>query len=105
VLEPYLHGDLTFHEARKKLIRSSPYVWAAAYLDNVQVHHGMLDTLGRYAQTEDLSLLLGQHGDDTEFHLYEYAYHGIDGDDVDNHYYETYDEATERWLKLTGGYD
>lgn len=98
VLEPYLHGDLTFNEARKKLIRSSPLAWAG-YMENVQVHHGMLDTLARPAQTEAWIYLLGQHKGTTEFRLYEDAYHLIEWYHTDEEWDEFYVDSTGEWLQ------
>ena len=98
VLEPYLHGDLTFNEARKKLIRSSPLVWPG-YMENVQVHHGVQDTLGRYTQTEAWKDIFEQVEYAYEFHLYPLANHTIGNNDYDPEWGENYKAATEGWLK------
>ncbi len=97
VLEPYLHGDMTYPEAYKRLLRSSPWVWAGL-LDNVQVHHGVDDKLGRVAQTWALWDLLGQDPGNTELRIYPTANHLIEGTDSDMYYNETYDYATAIWL-------
>jgi len=100
VLEPYLHGDLTFIEARKKLYRSSPWVWGEWYMENVQIHHGVDDTLGRVAQTEAWQGIFYQGENGNEFRIYDKANHTIEGTDEDNYYYyESYDDATADWLQ------
>jgi len=106
VLEPYLHGDLTFNEARKRLIRSSPRFFTD-YLDHVRVHHGMLDTMARPAQTMVLESILGHWPEElpfTEFHLYENWGHGIGlGALSDKGGY--YGDHIQDWLNEIGGYD
>jgi hypothetical protein len=106
VLEPYLQGDLSFNEARKRLIRSSPLYFAES-LGYVQVHHGELDLLARHEQTEELANLLGFELGDTEFLLYDDQYHGIALEAKNSwpdYYTEEYQTWTADWLDLIGDY-
>ena len=104
VLEPYLHGDLSFNEARKRLIRSSPRFFTD-YLDHVRVHHGELDTMARPAQTMALEAVIGgEEHPNNEFHFYWDQYHGIalDAWSSEEGYYG---DHIQNWYNEIGGYD
>jgi dipeptidyl aminopeptidase/acylaminoacyl peptidase len=84
VLEPYLHGEITFTGARKLLVRSSPYHFAEDYLDHFQVHHGDQDQLARVAHTANLYNIFDYVEDLYQIFLYNSEDHSIS--DVDNSY-------------------
>ena len=103
VLEPYLHGEFAdLDEARKRMFGASPLHFAEDYLDNVRVHHGMLDQEARPAQTLVLEAAIG--GEPNEFHFYWNQYHGIalDAWSSEEGYYGDHIQA---WLNEIGGYD
>jgi hypothetical protein len=107
VLEPYLQGEegVTFDEARKRLIRSSPRIFAE-YLGYFQVHHGLDDLLARPAHTQILKDIFGFEANETEILFYEGQYHMI-GKDAWSKLPPTskqYKTWTAHWLNLTGGY-
>jgi len=90
VLEPYMHdggfpGETHLEvltEARKRLVRSSPY-WFAGSLNNLEVNHGGLDEACRVAHTQALKDELGDWLQDfpyTVFLIYDDEYHGISPD-------------------------
>jgi hypothetical protein len=93
VLEPYLHGEITFTGARKLLVRSSPYHFAEDYLDHIQVHHGWIDQLARVAHSLSLYSLYGGYGVNKEVLIYSEQDHSISDDENDipgspTYYYE-----------------
>ena len=102
VLKPYLEGTLTFADARKRLVGASPKYFAADYLYNVQVNHGLLDEACRVAQTTGLlDVLYPQLDDYLEYRIYWQAGHQIDLTDTSDYhnYNQTYEYATQRWLQ------
>ncbi|MGB2929583.1 MAG: hypothetical protein WBB70_11790, partial [Desulfobacterales bacterium] len=92
-------------DARKRLIRSSPYYFAGA-LGNVQVHHGGRDLLARPAQTQAIKDIFGFVPNVTEILFYPTQPHSIDkyawsSTPPDS---QQYKDWTAHWLNLTGGY-
>jgi len=103
VLEPYLTGEMTAHEALVRMIRSSP-VHFAEYLDDVQFHHGELDLLVRLQQSWDMYIALYLEGAlKYEIHQYDGVYHTIGKDDTDKDN-DTFLEVTNGWLHDYGGF-
>jgi hypothetical protein len=80
VLEPYLHGEITFAGARKLLVRSSPYHFAEDYLDYIQAHHGWIDQLARVEHSMALYSLYGGYSENKEVLIYSGQDHSIEGD-------------------------
>jgi len=103
VLEPYLHGEITFQQARHKILLSSPLYFAKDgdeyVLHHVQVNHGDEDPVVRLGQSQALQAVMGIGGD-SEFHWYKDSGHVPKLTDTDSHSGQTYDQIIDLWLNF-----